>query len=179
MKFTRSPNSTFKIKPRHRLFFFLLLFVWVLWSLRPYSRMVCPEGHIELSPMVMPGQSLILYARGSFSDYKKGDLVWYASPKNSPPRLGRLLASEGDVITVKEGQVFCGEQKCEFILGLPPSLNLDFPALKAGQVMVIHDQQSTPFEDSLTLGPLEATNTSILGKLFLFASPAEPSSNQP
>ena len=147
------------------------LLLLLVWELRPYSRLVVPEGHIEMTPAIQPGQTLYLYTHKKFNDYKKDDVVWYSSPKATRPRLGRIIAKEGDLLSVQQGQVFCNAQAVKPLLqGLPEKLNKAFPVLSQGEFMIVHDQQTAPVEDSLTLGALNEDSALIWGKLFFFTA---------
>ena len=169
MKFNSLPKPVFRFKLRHRLVMLGLLLLWVIWELQPYSRLVVPEGHIEMTPTVQPGQTLYLYSHKNFSSYQTGDVVWYSSPKTAAPRLGRIIAKTDDVVAVQQGQVLCNSQAVKPPLqGLPEQLNKVFPALSQGEIMIVHHQQTAPVEDSLTLGPLSEAQTAIWGKLFFF-----------
>ena len=180
MKFTSFPKPGFRITLQHRLLVFVALLAWVIWCLRPYSRLVYPEGHREMNPSIQSGQTLYLYAHQKFSNYQKGDIVWYSSPKNSTPRMGRIIAKVGDAVSIRKGILFCNEESVAFPLqGLPDQLDKNFPTLEAGQMMIVHDQQAAPVEDSLTLGPLEENNTVIFGKLFFYSAKEELRTSEP
>lgn len=169
MKFKTPPESRWKLTPKLRLFGFAILIAWVVFALQPYRSLIIPTDHFEMGPSLQPGQKVYLYQHDRISKYQKGDIIWYRPSASETLRWGTVIATAGERVYIKNGQVFCGENQLD-IQGLPSHLNKTYPVIPSEHFFIAHANQEASTSDSLTLGPLSSKNIDIEGKLFFHFS---------
>lgn len=171
MKFRTPPHAPLKIKARHRLIPILVLVVWLIYSLQPYSRISTPKDHIEMLPLIPPGQSIYIYQHSDPKTYQVGDVLWYRKKNDAAYQWGELIAIEADQIEIKEGFVYRNQERLP-IMNLPTHLNKNFPLVQKDHWFIVHHNQESPLKDSLILGELPLNELEVHGKIFFNPSSA-------
>ncbi|MFQ5574105.1 MAG: signal peptidase I [Terriglobia bacterium] len=110
-----------------------------------------------------------------FSEPQRGDIVTFRSKDESRILIKRIIATEGEVVEVRKGNVFVDERPLRegYVDSAPERIDTrDFPKTKVPEnsIFVMGDNRPNS-GDSRMFGPVPETN--VLGKAFLVYWPAE------
>jgi hypothetical protein len=122
-------------------------------------------GRFEMTPIIAPGQKICLYQHDQNNTYQVGDILYYRKKGASSFQWGELVAASGDQINIENGKITRGEVTLP-IYNLPDTLNKKFPTLQKNQWFIVHHNQESPLQDSLTLGSWPISELEVKGKVF-------------
>lgn len=139
------------------LFFRVVVLILVLFILLTQVFGFHQVSGNEMFPAVKDGDLLLLYR--IYSDYAKDDVVRYTA--EGEVRLGRIVAREGDVVTITEEgslQVNGTTQGGEIMYPTYPGETLEYPyVVPEGHVFLLGDYR-TQTKDSRDFGPIPLTD---------------------
>lgn len=155
----------FRIPPKFRWGFLILVAIYLFWSLRPFSKVSLSPDRIEMEPIVAAGKTIYLYSRPKKEDYLPGDVLYFYKNGKSP-RLAWVAGLPGDKLELK-GNRLSGENGVSFdLIGVPADHSRTYPPVPKGHIFLVQRDQSLSIEDSLTEGPYPLESLTILGKIF-------------
>ena len=164
-------HSLLKYKNRIRIALYVTLIVYVYLEVRHFQWLVVAAANSEMSPLVQPGDSILLY-RKSNGDYKPGDIIYCRAPGNDRHRFMEVIAANGGQVKIAAGKIFVNDQE-KISPILPSHISRNYPELQPGQLFCVCNNQDTDARDSILEGAF-AKNEFILGKVFYLPQSHKP-----
>ena len=140
------------------IFLLIPIILLVLFFTKVVGTSYTPTGSME--PTIMSGDRVI-YNRVAYKtrDISKGDIV--IAKKNNVTLLKRVIGTEDDVITVKEGKLYVNDK--EVLAAIGPDKTFTVPK---GKVFLIGDNWENS-NDSLKWDDPYVSENDILGRVYL------------
>ena len=164
MKKKLPANIEFRIPPKLKWGFLLLIALYLFWALKPFSKFELSQERLEMEPLVSAGTSLYLYQRPSLHDYLPGDIILF-STKEGPLRLAWVAGTAHDTFKLK-GNSLSSQNINLSLKGVPDDVERTYPQVPAEHLFLVHRDQTLSLDDSLTQGPYSFESLNVLGKLF-------------